>query len=287
MENLRRFLGTEFLLECLVPAVVVLAAAFIGGRILRSLLRKFLRKVPNSDVTIEKLFSSVAAWFVYIIGVIAALNYLGVNTSGILAALGAIGLAVGLALRDTLGNIASGLLIIFLRPFKAGDFIECGSISGTVKEIGLFSTTLSRPDGIAVSSPNSSLWGAPVLNYTTNPFRRIDIPVGISYSDNIDTALKTLIQLASSDSRVQAEPAPAAMVSSLSESSVDITLRVWTRKEDFWNVKFDLTRMAKESIISAGLSIPFPQRSLIIKQEAAVGQSLPGISKDEYKTGNA
>ena len=265
----------------------MLAAAFIGGRILRSLLRKFLRKVPNSDVTIEKLFSSVAAWFVYIIGVIAALNYLGVNTSGILAALGAIGLAVGLALRDTLGNIASGLLIIFLRPFKAGDFIECGSISGTVKEIGLFSTTLSRPDGIAVSSPNSSLWGAPVLNYTTNPFRRIDIPVGISYSDNIDTALKTLIQLASSDSRVQAEPAPAAMVSSLSESSVDITLRVWTRREDFWNVKFDLTRMAKESIISAGLSIPFPQRSLIIKQEATVGQSLPGISKDEYKTGNA
>ncbi len=192
----------------------------------------------------------------------AVLARLGIQTTSIIAVLGAAGLAIGLALQGTLQNIAAGIMLLILRPFKVGDYIDAGGTAGTVDEIGLFTTDMTTFDGIYLSVPNSSLWNTSILNYTRLPTRRLDIPVGIAYEDDVEKALSLLLEKLRTDSRVLADPEPQVMVTALGESSVDLNLRCWSLREDFWALRFDLNKNAKLWLDSAGISIPFPQRDV-------------------------
>ncbi|NDA15011.1 MAG: mechanosensitive ion channel family protein [Gammaproteobacteria bacterium] len=196
------------------------------------------------------------------ITLVAVLARLGIQTTSIIAVLGAAGLAIGLALQGTLQNIAAGIMLLILRPFKVGDYIDAGGTAGTVDEIGLFTTDMTTFDGIYLSVPNSALWNTSILNYTRLPTRRLDIPVGIAYEDDVEKAMALLLEKLRADSRVLSDPEPQVMVTALGESSVDLNLRCWSVREDFWALKFDLNKNSKLWLDAAGISIPFPQRDV-------------------------
>jgi small conductance mechanosensitive channel len=219
------------------------------------------------DSTISHLLRLIVRYGIFIICLIMIFNVFGINTTSLLAILGAAGLAVGLALKDTLSNIAAGIILLFLGTYRRGDYIEFGSCGGTVKEISLFTTILETPDGIYISAPNSSIWGTPLKNYTRNGKRRMDISVPIAYSDSIDTAFRVVREMAAAESRLLADPAPQILVQSYGDSSVNILLRAWAPLDRYWPVYWDLMRGLKEKLEEAGLSIPFPQRDLHVYTE--------------------
>jgi len=196
------------------------------------------------------------------------LSNFGVETTSIIAVLGAAGLAIGLALQGTLSNIAAGVMILILRPLKVDEFVEAGSVSGTVVEITLFTTLLKTPDGVFISAPNSQIWNSAIKNYSRNPTRRLDIKVGIAYDDDVDAALEFLKNLVASDERVLKDPEPMSFVANLGESSVDLMARGWVATSEFWPTFFDLTRKSKTELEAAGFSIPFPQRDLHVIESA-------------------
>lgn len=246
----------------LLLAIVVL----IVTRLLVALVRKSIRqaegRVQRYDSTLTPLLSSVTAYAIYGIGLVVVLDIFGVNTNSIIALLGAMGIAIGLALKDTLSNIAAGIMLLILRPFRAGHFIEAGSFSGTVKEIGLFTTVMETADGQFLSMPNSSLWNVPIKNSTCNGKRRMDLVVGIAYGDSIDTAFNLLREIVTGDSRFLTDPAPQIMVRDLGDSSVNIQLRAWAKVEDYWTLYWEHNKIIKEKIEAAGLTVPFPQLDL-------------------------
>lgn len=252
----------EFISRHLLPALGAVLVAYFVGKWVRSLMRRIIHRWPDIDRSVEKLLANFMSWIVYLAGAIAALSFLGVNTAGLLATVSAVGLAVGIALRDTLGNVAAGLQIIFLHPFLTGDYIQGGGTAGTVEEIGLFATRLKTFDGLFVCMPNSLLCNTPLTNYSRNATRRLDVSVGISYSDSIDAGLRAILEAAASESRLLPDPPPRAFVAKLDDSAVVLTLRSWVARENYFDVMFDLTRNLKLAVESAGLTIPFPQRDV-------------------------
>ena len=195
---------------------------------------------------------------------VMVLQQFGIQTASVIAALGAAGLAIGLALQGTLQNIAAGVMLLFLRPFKIGDYIDTGSASGTVQEIGLFATELKTIDGLYLLAPNSSVWGSEITNYSYHTKRRFDLTVGIGYDDDIDLAMNTLEEIVRTDSRVLDDPEPFLFVSNLGDSAVEVVARIWIPTSDWWPTSRDLTKKAKQTFDEKGLSIPFPQRDLHI-----------------------
>ena len=246
----------------LAIAALIIIGGIIVIRIFRRLTHKAVTGKLHADETFASVLRRVLHYGVIILCVIMILDLFGVNTAGLIAVLGAAGVAVGFALKDTLGNIAAGIIILFLRPFKKGEFIECGPVLGLVQEIGLFSAILKTPDGIYISAPNSSLWGVPLKNYSRNPQRRLDITVTISYSDSVDVAFQVLRKIIASESRFLTEPAPQVLVQSLGESGIGITLRGWVLGSDYWPVNWDQMKNVKEKIQEAGLTIAIPRREL-------------------------
>ncbi|MDR2134330.1 MAG: mechanosensitive ion channel [Treponema sp.] len=252
-----------------IAALIIIAA----GRLLTRAALKVVSRAAASalyiDETITSLLRLIIRYGILIICIIMILNTFGINTASLLAVLGAAGIAVGLALKDTLGNIAAGIILLFLRSYRKGDYIEFGSYSGTVKEISLFITILETPDGIYVSAPNSSIWGTVLKNYTRNGRRRMDLSVGISYSDSIDTAFRVMREIAAAESRFMKDPAPQVLVQSLGDSSVNILLRAWAGTDVYWPIYWDQMKNIKEKFDGAGLHIPFPQRDLHVYTEKA------------------
>lgn len=242
--------------------VAIILACTVVARGVRRLIRKAKDRFEKIDATLVPILCTTATYLIYIIGGVFILDIFGVNTASIIALLGAAGLAVGLALKDTLSNIAAGIMLLFLRPFRSGDFVEIGSVMGTIKEVNLFTTILETFDGLYISSPNSVIWGSSIKNYTRNGRRRMDIVIGIAYSDSIDTGLQVLKTIASNETRFLREPAPETMVVSMAESSVNLQLRGWTTIDDYWQTYWALNKRVKEEIEKAGLTIPFPQRSV-------------------------
>jgi small conductance mechanosensitive channel len=241
-------------------AVIILIVGFwIAGWASRAVNRA-MAKAPRVDETLSHFFASLARYTIIIITIIAVLNRFGVETTSLIAVVGAAGLAIGLALQGTLSNIAAGVMLLIFRPFRVGQFIEAGGIAGTVESVTLFVTELNTPDNVHIIAPNSQLWGTSVKNYGHNANRRVDINVGIDYGDDIGKAFEVIKSTAGADNRVQNDPEPAVMVTGLGDSSVDLQLRVWCTAGDYWGVKFDLTRAVKEALDGAGVSIPFPQR---------------------------
>ena len=253
----------------LILAIVILVASSLIARAVRKAIQDTNSKLKKVDATLIPIFSTVASYAVYVIGGVFILDIFGVNTASLIALVGAAGLAVGLALKDTLSNIAAGIMLLILRPFKSGDFIEFGSTQGTVKEINLFTTVLETIDGLYIASPNSVLWGNNIKNFTRNGKRRMDIVVGISYSDSIDDAFKILQGVAENESRLMTDPAPQVMVASMADSAVNIQLRAWATNENYWSAYWDLNKQVKEAIEAAGLTIPFPQRTLHIIENSS------------------
>jgi len=242
--------------------IIVIGIAFSKGA--RRLLRRAAGTGLQGDGTASALLQALIRYGVFIICVIMILNVFGVNTASLLALLGAAGIAVGLALKDTLGNIAAGILLLIMGSFRKGEFIEFDSFMGTVKEINLFTTILETPDGIYISAPNSSIWGVPLRNYTRNGKRRMELSIGIAYSDSVDAAFQVMQGIIAAETRFLRDPAPQVILQSIEASSVKITIRAWASVAHYWDIYWDLSKAIKAKIEAAGLHIPLPRQDVHI-----------------------
>ena len=191
--------------------------------------------------------------------IISVIQMIGIETTSFIAVLGAAGLAIGMALSGTLQNFAGGVMLLLFKPYKVGDFIEAQGHSGTVHSIQIFNTVIKTPDNKTVFLPNSPISTGAIVNYSTEPQRRVDMTFGISYEDNIDTAKSTLREIMAQDDRILKEPAPLVVVGELADSSVNITVRVWAKSEVYWGVFFMMHEQVKKLFDAKGISIPFPQ----------------------------
>jgi small conductance mechanosensitive channel len=248
-------------------AIAILVFGWMIAGWVHKIVDRGLGKVPNMDSTLRPFLSNIVRWVILAFVILAVLSQFGVETTSIIAVMGAAGLAIGLALQGTLSNVASGVMLLLLRPFKVGDFISAGSLSGTVVEIGLFTSELKTGDGIYIMAPNSQIWNTTITNFARNPTRRIDIVVGIAYDDSIDDAQKALQDLMEGNAMVLKDPAPMTMVMALADSSVNINLRCWVSTSDYWNALWALNKGAKAAVEGAGCSIPFPQRDVHLFNE--------------------
>ncbi len=223
-----------------------------------SLLIKLLRK-QNVDETLIRFLDNIVYYALLVVVLMATADRLGVDTSSFLAIFGAAGLAVGLALKDSLGNFASGVMLVFFRPFKIGDVVTAGGVTGKVEAISIFNTTFLTFDNQRMIVPNGQITNDVITNINANPTRRLDLVFGIGYGDNILTAKAIFKNMLESDPRILEEPAPTIVVSELAESSVNFYVRPWVNTADYWDVKFDLTEKVKLALDEAGISIPYPQ----------------------------
>ena len=251
----------------IVGALLLLIAGWVVAGWIEKHTGKVLKRIDRVDATLRSFVTNLVRYAILVLVMIAVFAQFGIQTTSIIAVLGAAGLAVGLALQGTLANIAAGVLLLFLRPFRVGESIDAGSIAGTVREIGLFSTELQTWDGIYLMVPNSQLASAAIQNYSRLPTRRLNLVIGISYTDDIDKTLKVLSELLQNDERILDDPAHQVMVKELAESSVNINLRCWTNRENYWSLRFDLTKQAKQRLDEYDISIPFPQRDVHLYHE--------------------
>lgn len=262
--------NAELILSVGYNIILVVAILFIA-RIVSSAIKSAIRNGGNRfskmDPMLVPLFAGIAGYAIYIVALIIILDLFGFNTNSIVALLGAAGIAIGLALKDTLSNIAAGIMMLFLRPFKTGDFISFNGTMGTVTEINLFTVTLKTPDGQYISAPNSNVWGATLVNSTRNGTRRMDLVVGVSYSDDLDAGFRVLRKLVDEEPRFLKDPEPQLMVQSLGDSSVNLQIRAWATVDDYWSIWWEMQLKLKTEIEAAGLSIPFPQRDLHLYNE--------------------
>ncbi|MFN3765758.1 MAG: mechanosensitive ion channel family protein [Aliihoeflea sp.] len=245
-----------------VGAIVLLFIGYIAAGIFERWLYSALGRIKGVDETLRRFLSKVVRYTILILVAVTALAQFGVQTTSIIAALGAAGLAVGLALQGTLQNIAAGIMLLVLRPFRVGEFITTPTISGTIEEIGLFATELRGADGLYIFAPNSLLWNVPVTNATRNPLRRTELALTIAYGDDVATARQVLLDLAAEDRRILEEPAPETFVATLGDAAVGVTLHYWTATADFWKTKIDMTQKAKAAFEAKGLTIPVAPRLL-------------------------
>ena len=245
----------------LVAAILIFFVGRWIAKMVQTGLEKTMLKAKIDPVLVTFTVNmAFAALMVFV--VLAALGQLGVQTTSFIAVLGAAGLAVGLALQGSLSNFASGVMMIIFRPFKIGDYVEGGGMSGTVRSIHIFTTTLTTPDNKRVIVPNSKMMGDSITNYSAEGTRRLDLTASIGYGDSIDKARVALLDLLANEPRVLKDPAPFVGVLALAESSVDLAVRPWVKSEDYWSVFFDLTEAIKKRLDAEGLSIPFPQRDV-------------------------
>ncbi|CAJ1411827.1 unnamed protein product [Effrenium voratum] len=246
----------------IVGAVLILILGFwIAGRA-RAFTIKALDKPLNSDEMLKGFFGSIVRYLVIIATVLAVLGQFGVETTSLIAVLGAASLAIGLALQGTLSNVAAGVMLLVFRPFRVGQFVELNGMSGTVKDLTLFTTELATGDNVQIILPNSSVWGSPLKNYSAHPTRRVDMVYGIAYDADIDKAMSIIKAAIAADDRCHKAPEPLVVVGNLGDSSVDLTTRVWCAAGDYWGVKFDLTKKIKEAFDAEGVDIPFPTRTV-------------------------
>jgi small conductance mechanosensitive channel len=247
-------------------------AVLIIGRIIAGLMRGMVVKGmqrAGTDATLTPFVSSMVYYLVLSLVVIAVLGLFGVPTAQFVAILGAAGLAVGLALQGTLSNFAAGVMLLVFRPFRVGDFVEVGGSAGSVVAIRVFSTTMNTGDNVRIVVPNSSVWGSVIKNYSVNDTRRNDMVVGVSYDDDLGKVMEIINGVLAADSRVLQDPEPLVAVDEMANSSMNLVVRPWCKRDDYWGLRRDLTRKLKEELEAAGCSIPFPQQDVHMHQVAA------------------
>ncbi len=254
--------------QVLLAIITLLVGWWVIGRIANGILAVMEKR--NIDKSLHGFAGNLIGIGLKILLIISVAGMIGVETTSFIAVIGAAGLAIGFALQGSLANFAGGVLILFLRPFKVGEYIEAQGIGGTVDSIQIFHTVLKSPDNKTVVVPNGSLSNGNIINYSRQPTRRVDVNIGIDYGDDIKKAREILLRLAHADDRVLKEPEAAVRLTGLGDSSVDLSLRMWTKTEDFWGVMWDITELAKETFDQEGITIPFPQRTVhMMAQEKA------------------
>ncbi|MBC3482644.1 mechanosensitive ion channel family protein [Pseudomonas sp. SWRI59] len=222
----------------------------------------------NADLALQGFISTLANIILKILLFVSVASMIGIETTSFVAAIGAAGLAIGLALQGSLANFAGGVLILMFRPFRIGDWIEAQGVSGTVDSIQIFHTVLRTGDNKTVIMPNGSLSNGIITNTNRQPTRKVVFDVGVDYDADLQKARNVLLELAQ-DPRVLADPAPQAVVSTLGDSSITVSLRIWTKTSDYWDVMFMLNEHARDRLKAEGIDIPFPQRVIRVVQETA------------------
>jgi len=243
-------------------AIVIFVIGKWVARKVADVSYKLMMKNSKIDETLAKFLDDIIYYILIVVVALTALKQLGVDTTSFFAILGAAGLAIGLALKDSLGNFASGVMIIIFRPFKVGDFINAGGVSGSVEEISIFNTILKTPDNQTLIVPNGAITGGTITNVNAKPERRVDLVVGIGYDDDIKKAKEVLTSILSTDDRILQEKGLTVAVSELADSSVNFVVRAWVNTPDYWAVKFDLTENIKLTFDKEGISIPYPQQDV-------------------------
>lgn len=257
----------------ILTALVVLVIGWYVSRLVARRIDMLLARTQRIDGTIRPLIRQIIHYSILALTLIIVLSQFGVQTASILAVLGAIGLAIALALQGTLSNIAAGVMLVWLRPFSVGEYVDAEGIAGTVVEIGLFGARLRTYDGIYVFAPNSRLWNAKIINYSREKTRMIDMKIRVSYASDLAEARRILLDMAT-DARVQSEPAPSVFVSGLDDTGVMLGFRVWVAASDWWAVNIEFTERIKLAFDQAGIEIPYRALDLHIKEQPATGAAL-------------
>ena len=247
-----------------ISLVTALLIFFIGKRVARWVTNLVVKALEKNDADTELVgfLQSLIYWALFAMVVVAALGQLGVQTASFIAVLGAAGLAIGLALQGSLSNFAAGVLILVLRPFRVGDYVDVAGESGTVTSIRIFTTELRTPDNKCIIIPNARVLDSNIVNYTSTGRRRVDMIFGVGYSDDLDKVRGILERLVNTDDRVLDEPEPVIAVHELADSSVNFVVRPWVKTEDYWGFYWDLTEKVKKEFDANNIEIPFPQRTV-------------------------
>lgn len=251
--------------------IALAIAIFIIGRIITRSIVKLMKKILHKtemDAILANFITSILNSALLLLIIIAALDQLGVDTTSLIALLGAAGLAIGLALQNSLQNFASGVMLIVFRPFKTGDFVEAGGTAGIIESITIFNTVMRTGDNRKVIVPNGAIYNGNITNYSANATRRIDMIFGIGYEDDIKKAKELILDLLNKDERILRDPEPLVAVAELADSSINLAVRPWVNNDDYWPVTFDLTEGIKLAFDQNGISIPYPQMDVHIQKAA-------------------
>jgi len=254
-----------FSLYQLVVFIAALVAGIIVVRIIVNIVKKSLEKTRTPPLVMG-LLTSIFKTIGYIVVVLSVLPIIGIDTSTVGLGLSAIiGLILGFGLQDTWANMGAGVWLAVIRPFDKGDYVEVAGHSGIVQGIGVMSTTLKTFDNVVITIPNKNIWGSPIVNYTREPIRRITLNIGVAYGTDLNKALNVALETVKKHPKVLEDPAPAVVVTELADSSINLQVRAWTKKEDFGATKVDLIKMLYEEFSKAGIEIPFPQLDVHIR----------------------
>ena len=272
MDAIKEFLANTDIVGMLTTGAINLVIAlviFIVGKWLarrvQNAFEKLLRNRAVDDVLVDFLGTIVFA-LIIIAAVIAAVDTLGIPATSFVAVLGAAGLAIGLALKDSLSNFASGVMLVLFRPFAKGDFVDAGGILGTVDEIQLVSTILTTPDNKQIIVPNSLMYGSAITNYSAKDTRRVDMVIGVGYDDDLKVAANVLKKVCEDHPKVLGEPETKIFINNLGDSAVDFVVRPWVKSEDYWGVLADVLETSKVELEAAGCNIPYPQTDVHLHQ---------------------
>lgn len=241
----------------------------IVARIVRRIMGRYIGRIPNLSKLLQAFLIAVIYWLVLAIGIMVVLSALGIDVSPVFALIGGASFIMAFAFQDTLGNLASGLMIMINKPFDQGDYVDIGGVAGTVKSVSIVATTVTTPDNQVIVIPNKNVWGNVITNVTASATRRVDLVFGISYDDSIPDAIRVMDEAVRQHPLVLAEPAPVIRVNELADSSVNFICRPWAKTGDYWAVYWDLTQRIKEDFDAAGISIPYPQQDVHVKASAA------------------
>ncbi|AXT35158.1 mechanosensitive ion channel family protein [Phaeobacter sp. LSS9] len=281
-KSLADLVTLEFLAQAMgsvLAAIVILLAGFIVASWVKRRIVQIGDSHASLDVTLFHFLGNLARYVILAFALLFVLNTFGVETTSIIAAIGAAGLAIGLAMQGALSNVAAGIMLILFRPFKLGDFIEVNDEMGTVVEITLNNTVIASLSNLKVIIPNSEVWGNTITNYSEFDTRRAEWSFGVGYGANLATAEQVIRDTIMSDSRSHAEPEPFIQVNNLNSSSVDFLVRVWVDAAEYFQYQADMKRKVKEALDDAGIDIPFPTRTLV--------QAAPDASQDVADTSDA
>lgn len=268
LEEIKNFLTSDEFIPMLTEwgmKLILALAIFVIGRWVAKIITKAFRRAINRetiDDTLEDFLGNILYAILMVAVVLASVDTLGVNITSLLAIVGAAGLAIGLALKDSLGNFAAGVMLIIFRPFTKGDFVEVAGTSGSVEEVRIFNTILTTPDNKQITLPNALITADPITNYSALEQRRVDLVFGVGYDDDLKVAREVLTRICKEHDKVLDEPETQVWVSELADSSVNFNVRPWVKTADYWGVYGDLLETAKVELEAAGCSIPYPQSDL-------------------------
>ena len=272
MDTIKEFFENANIIEIVINGAINLVLAlviFVLGKWIASMAQKALEKVlrlRGVDEVLVDFLGNIVYALVIVVAVVAAFDQLGIPATSFLAIIGAAGLAIGLALKDSLSNFASGVMLVMFRPFTKGDFIEAGGVTGTVDEIRLVSTTLTTPDNKQVTVPNAMMYTSAITNFSAKDTRRVDMVIGVGYNDDLKVAARVLEKICADHPKVLKDPGTNIFINNLGDSSVDFVVRPWVKSEDYWAVLADVLETAKVELEAAGCNIPYPQTDVHLHQ---------------------